>query len=134
MKLQKSWSNLVVGAGVLMVAFAYPHLIDDFLYGIPDEFGLTNPQAQILVGIFSALLFGLFTGVARGASWAYLGTCFVGGFLSLAILLKHVPKMLQPEPYWSGTFSESLNWGLLITSLVLMSLSYLAWRQRTTKH
>jgi hypothetical protein len=131
-KLQKSWNNLVLGAGVLMAAFAYPHLIDDFLYGIPDEFGLTNPQAQVLVGIFSALLFGLFIAVARGGRWAYLGTCFVGGFLSLAILLKHVPKMLRPEPYWSGLFSESLNWGLLITSFVLMVLSYLAWRQRTT--
>ena len=108
-------------------------VIDDFLYGIPDEFGLTNPQTQVLVGVFSVLLFSLIAGAARGLRWAYAGTCFVGGFLSLAIILKHVPKMLLPEPYWSGTFSETLNWGLLVTSFALMVLSFFAFRQKQTK-
>jgi hypothetical protein len=128
-----SWSNLVVGVGVVMAAFAYPHLIDDFLYGIPGEFGLTDPQAQVLVGIFTVFLFCLIAGAARGARWAYVGTCFVGGFLSLAIILKHVSKMLLPGPYWSGVFSKLLNWGLLVTSLVLMVLSYLALRQKAKR-
>jgi len=118
----------VVVAGIVMAAFAYPHLIDDFLNGIPDEFGLTDPQAQVLVGIFTVLLLSLIVGAARMARWAYGGTCFIGGFLSLAIILKHVPGMLLPEPYWSGVFSESLNWGLLVTSFILMVVSFLALR------
>ena len=130
MKEPQSWSNLVVGAMVVMATFAYPHLIDDFLYGIPDEFGLTDPQAQVLAGIFTTLLFGLIAGAARGARWAYAGTGFVGGFLSLAIILKHVPKMLLPEPYWSGAFSEFLNLGLLVSSFAAMLLSYLALKQK----
>jgi hypothetical protein len=130
MKGVRSWSSLVVGAAVLMTAFAYPHLVDDFLYGIPHEFGLTNQQAQVLVGCFTAALFILIAGAARGLRWAFAGTAFVGGFLLLAVLLKHVPGMLQPGPYWSGAFSETLNWGLLVTSFTLMILSFLALKQK----
>jgi hypothetical protein len=32
MDKNRFWSNLVIGAGTVMVAFAIPHLIDDFLY------------------------------------------------------------------------------------------------------
>jgi len=113
-----------------MAAFAYPHLIDDFLYGIPDEFGLTDPQTQVLVGVFTVMLFSLIAGAAREARWAYVGNSFVGGFLSLAVILKHVPGMLLPEPYWSGVFSETLNWGLLVTSFALMVLSFRALKEK----
>jgi hypothetical protein len=34
MDKNRFWSNLVIGAGTVMVAFAIPHLIDDFLYQI----------------------------------------------------------------------------------------------------
>jgi hypothetical protein len=113
-----------------MAAFAYPHLIDDFLFGVPDEFGLTNQQTQVMVGVFTIILFSLIVGAAREARWAYAGTAFVGGFLSLAILLKHIPKMLLPEPYWSGAFSEALNWGVLVTGFILLVTSLLAIRQK----
>jgi hypothetical protein len=132
MKKPRSWSNWVVGTGIVMAAFAYPHLVDDFLFGIPAEFGLSNPQAQVLVGIFTVVLFGLVAGAAREKRWAYAGTTFIGGFLSLAIILKHLPKMLLPEPYWNGAFSETLIWGLLVTSFALMVLSLLGFR-RTRK-
>lgn len=119
----------MVGTGIVMVVFAYPHLVDDFLFGIPAEFGLSNPQAQVLVGIFTVLLFVLVAGAAREKRWAYAGTAFIGGFLSLAIILRHLPKMLLPEPYWSGAFSETLIWGLLVTSFSLMVLSLLGLRR-----
>lgn len=133
MKGTQMWSNRVVGAGVVMAAFAYPHLIDDFLYGIPKEFGLTDPHAQVLAGIFSVILFTAFIAAARGLHWGYAGTAFIGGFLALAVLLKHVPLMLQPGPYWSGLFSETLNWGLLVSSLGLMVLSLLALRRQAAE-
>jgi hypothetical protein len=133
MKALNSWSDRVVGIGVVMAAFAYPHLIDDFLYGIPEEFGLSDPQAQVLVGFFTALLFILMTAAARRVRWAYAGMGFLGGFLSLAIILKHVPAMLRPEPYWSGEFSESLNWGLLVTSFILMVVSFVAFSREPQK-
>ena len=129
----RKWSNRVVGVGLLMVAFAYPHLIDDFLYDIPQEFGLTNQSAQVLTGLFSLLLFAIFIAAARASRWGYAAAGFMGGFLALAVLLKHVPEMLLPEPYWSGLFSETLNWGLLVSGCALMFISFLAFRRTTNR-
>ena len=36
--------------GIILVGVAIPHLIDYFLFGIPNEFGLTNLQARYLQG------------------------------------------------------------------------------------
>ena len=49
-------NKLVLLNGAILVGVAIPHLIDDFLYGIPEEFGLTNMVAQALSGLFSVLL------------------------------------------------------------------------------
>jgi hypothetical protein len=127
----RKWSNRVLGAGLVMVTFAYPHLIDDFLYNVPQEFGLTNQVAQGLAGLFSLLLLAVFCAAARGNRWGYAGTGFLGGFLALAVLLKHVPKMMLPEPYWSGVFSETLNWGLLVSGGALMLISFLSFQRVT---
>jgi hypothetical protein len=130
----KKWSNWVVGTGIVMIGFAFPHLIDDFLFDIPAEFGLTNLRAQVLAGIFSIQLFLIFAAAARGVRWAYGFTCFWGVFLALACILKHLPRMLQPESYWSGAFSETLIWGLLVSSLALATVSVLAlWKTRNRK-
>ena len=56
MRTKQQWSNLVLLFGLILVAFASPHLIDDFLYDIPAEFGLTNQQTQILSGVFYVAL------------------------------------------------------------------------------
>ncbi len=125
---ERKWSNRVLGFGLVMVAFVYPHLIDDFLYDIPSEFGLTNQVTQVLAGVFSLFLFAVFCAAARGNRWGYAGVAFMGGFLALAVLLKHVPKMLLPEPFWSGVFSETLNWGLLASGTALMLVSVQAFR------
>lgn len=122
------WSNLVIGAGTVMVAFAIPHLIDDFLYQIPEEFGLTNPQAQLLAGIFAAILIVVFSLAARGNRSGYIGAAFLGAFLALAVILKHIPKILLPEPYWGGWFSEALILGLMVSGVILTAVSLRALR------
>jgi hypothetical protein len=115
--------NLVMVNGVVLAAVAIPHLIDDFLFGIPEEFGLTNIQAQCLAGVFAALLIVVFSLAARGRRWGFLGTAFMGGFLALAGILKHVPLMLRPGAYWSGLFSEALIWALIVSGISLLILS-----------
>jgi hypothetical protein len=49
-------SNRVVCASIVVAGVGAAHLIDDFLYGVPAEFGLTDPPAQVLAVIFFALL------------------------------------------------------------------------------
>jgi hypothetical protein len=120
--------NLVLINGAIMVGVAIPHLIDDFLFEIPEEFGLSNIQAQILAGFFAAMLIAVFSLAARGYRWGYIGTAFLGGFLALAGILKHVPRILQPGPYWSGLFSEILIGALILSGISLMIISIHALR------
>ena len=122
------WSNLVIGVGLALVLFSAPHLIDDFLYGIPEEFGLTNQQTQILAGIFHVQLIVFFVLAARKRKVGYYGFIFWGIFLALAGILKHLPKILKPEPYWSGPFSETLIIGMIFAGIVLAITSSLAIR------
>ena len=122
------WSNLVIGVGLVLVLFSAPHLIDDFLYGIPEEFGLTNQQTQVLAGIFHVQLIVFFVLAARKRKTGYYGLVFWGIFLALAGILKHLPKILKPEPYWSGPFSETLIIGMIFAGIVLAITSILAIR------
>jgi hypothetical protein len=124
----RSLENLILVNGIILVGVAIPHLIDDFLYGIPEEFGLSNMNAQILAGIFSVILLWIFFQVGRGNQTGTLGACVLGIFLALAGTLKHVPRMLKPGPYWSGAFSESLIIALILSGLSLSGLAgYVLW-------
>jgi hypothetical protein len=123
-----TWSNLVISVGSVLVFFSAPHLIDDFVYDIPKEFGLTNQQTQILAGIFHVQLIVFFVLVARERKAGYYGTLFWGVFLALAGILKHLPEILKPEPYWSGVFSEALIIGIIIVGIILAITSILALR------
>jgi hypothetical protein len=122
------WGNFVIGVGLVLVFFSAPHLIDDFLYGIPEEFGLTNQQTQVLAGLFHVQLIVFFVLVARERKAGYYGTLFWGIFLALAGILKHLPEILKPEPYWSGPFSENLIIGMMIAGIALSITSMLALR------
>jgi hypothetical protein len=128
MNRTRSFHNLVLINGTILVGVAIPHLIDDFLYGIPAAFGLTNIQAQILAGVFSVLLIVIFSLVARGRRGGAIGSAILGGFLALAGILRHVPRMLQPGPYWSGPFSEIMIVLLILSGISLLILSIIALR------
>jgi len=128
MNSNSTWGNLVILIGAIMVGFAIPHLIDDFLFNVPVDFGLSNIQAQFLAGVFSAILIVVFSLAARGKKLGYIGASFLGGFLSLAGILKHMPRILKPGPYWSGLFSEILIIGLIMSGILLLIVSILALR------
>ena len=87
MNESEKWSNRVIVVGLVLIRFTAPHLIDDFLYGIPEDFGLTNQQTQVLAGIFLVQLTALFVLVARKCKVGLYGTLFWGVFLSLAGIL-----------------------------------------------
>jgi hypothetical protein len=129
MERARGWGNLVLVNGAILTGVAIPHLIDDFLFDIPEEFGLSNMQAKILAGIFAVMLIVVFSLAARGQRWGFFGTAFLGGFLALAGILKHVPRILDPGPYWSGPFSEILIGTMIVSGSSLLVLSLLALRR-----
>lgn len=127
-------SNAVIFVLTALTFFAIPHLIDDFLFGIPAEFGLTNQGAQILSGWFSVILVLIFVLVARDRPIGYYLSAFLGAFLALAVILRHIPRMTQPGPYWSGWFSELLIYGVGVSGIVTLVLSVMALTKKSGLH
>ena len=122
------WSNRVVGVAAIMVGFAVAHLIDDFLYGVPGDFGLTDPPVQALAGVLFAILAVLIALAARGRAAGFLGTACFGAFLFAADTAKHVDEVLFDHPYRAGLISKAFEVGLMLSGLALAVVSYAAWR------
>ena len=103
----------------LLGFFSFPHLIDDFLFGIPEEFGISIHATQVLSGLFWVLYALILKGLVINKRWGLSWGIFMGSFLALAGILKHIPLIIKPGPYWSGWFSETLIIGMIITGILL---------------
>jgi hypothetical protein len=126
--MKKEHSSRMVLLYIVLAFFAVPHLIDDFLFGIPAEFGISVHLAQVLSGVFIVVYLGILVLLARGKKSGLYSTMGMGGFLALAGILKHLPRILQPGPYWSGWFSEFLILGLILFGLaVLVAGLFITW-------
>lgn len=118
--MQKNYlRSIPVRLYILLGLFAFPHLIDDFLFDIPKDFGISNQTAQILSGVFMVLYMVILRVLVLGKKSGLYSAMFMGSFLALAGILKHIPLILQPGPYWSGWFSETLIIGMIISGLGL---------------
>lgn len=53
----------------------------------------------------------------------------IGIFLALVEILKHVPLIIQPGPYWSGWFSEGLIFGLILSGIAGAGAALLALKE-----
>ncbi len=104
-----------------MSFFDIPHLIDGFLFAIPDEFDLSIQGARILSGIFTVFLVLSIALAAQDRLAGYYLCLFWGSFLALASILKHIPHMIRSGSYWSGWFSGFLIYGLIVSDLGLRS-------------
>ena len=123
----KNWPIVLYLA---LAVFSIPHLIDDFLFDIPLEFGITNRTAQILAGLFILIFLVIFMEIIREKRRGLFGAIFMGTFLALAGLLKHIPLMIIPGPYWSGWFSEGLIIGMMLSGILLTAASVLMLRSK----
>ncbi len=100
--------------------FSIPHLIDDFLFDIPADFGISIHLSQLLAGIFIVIYLGILILLARGKKGGLYSAMGMGAFLALAGILKHIPLIIQPGPYWSGWFSEGLIFGMILSGLAII--------------
>jgi len=117
MKTQKNNQKGVITFYLALAFFAIPHLIDDFLFGIPKEFGIPVQLAQFLAGPFIVIYLVILIPLARGKRAGVISAMSMGIFLALAGILKHIPLMIQPGPYWSGWFSEMLIVGMILSGM-----------------
>lgn len=104
---------------LVLAFFSIPHLIDDFLFDIPAEFGISVHLSQFLAGVFILIYLGILIPLARNKQGGVIGAISMGIFLALAGILKHIPLIIQPGPYWSGWFSEGLIFGMILSGIGL---------------
>lgn len=129
----RRWSNRVVAVSSIFAGFGAAHLIDDFLYGVPAEFNLTNSPTQFLALAFFVALTGLIALAGRGSRTSYQGLITIGLLLALADTLKHIPEIVGSVTYRSGTASVFFALGLIISGLVTAAVAWLALRQHGTQ-
>ncbi len=104
MNQSERWSNRVVVAAVVLTGIGAAHLIDDFLYGVPADFGLSNEFGQALAVAYFIMASLLLVLAARGNKTGYIGNMGFGLFLLLADTLKHGSEGLFSGPWRSGPF------------------------------
>ena len=121
----------VIAFYLLLAFFAIPHLIDDFLYGIPADFGISVRLAQFLGGVFIVIYLGILIFLVQGRKRGVIAAIGMGTLLALAGILKHIPLMILPGPYWSGWFSEGLIIGLIMSGLGVAGAGIAALRTAT---
>ena len=127
----RCWSNRVVVIASIFAGFGAAHLIDDFIYGVPAEFNLSNPPTQFLALAFFAALTGLIALAARGSRASYQGLITIGLLLALADTLRHVPEILRSATFRSGAASIIFSVGLIVSGLVTAFVACLALRQHS---
>ena len=119
----------MVLAASIFAGFGVAHLIDDFLFGVPAEFNLSNQAAQVLGLAFFAALTGLAALAGRGSRTSYVGFMVIGTLLAVADVLEHLPEILRVGPWRSGLASKVFSIGLIVSGLAVALVSYLAWRE-----
>lgn len=129
MKLAREKYSSVVFFYLILAFFSIPHLIDDFLFDIPAEFGISVHLSQFLAGIFILIYLGILILLARGIRGGVIGAISMGIFLALAGILKHIPLIVLPGPYWSGWFSEGLIFGMILSGIGLAIAGFLALKK-----
>ena len=114
---------------LVLAFFAVPHLIDDFLFDIPSEFGISVHLSQFLAGVFILIYLGILIPLARGKRRGVIAAISMGIFLALAGILKHIPLIIKPGPYWSGWFSEGLIFGMILSGIGVAVLGIMALKR-----
>jgi hypothetical protein len=127
MSQSKRWSNRVVVTAVLLTGFGAALLIDDFLYGVPADFGLSNKFSQVLAVLYFIITSLLLVLASRGSKAGYFGNLGLGLFLLLVNILKHGSEGLFSGLWNRGLFSRGLAFGTMLTSIGLIIVSYSAW-------
>lgn len=129
MKLATGKFSRVVILYLILAFFSIPHLIDDFLFDIPADFGISVHLTQFLAGVFIVIYLGILIPLARGKKAGVNSAMGMGIFLALAGILKHIPLIIQPGPYWSGWFSEGLIFGMILSGIGLAITGFLALKK-----
>jgi len=115
-------------AGVAFVGFSAAHLIDEFLWGAPQEFHLAVGTTLVLALLFVTALAGLLAGAAMGRPTSIFGLGLIGALIAVADIAKHGPEIITAGPWRSGLVSILLAVGLTLSASLTALFAFVAWR------
>lgn len=118
----------LLAAGTGFVGFSAAHLIDEFLWGAPQEFHLSVEVTLLLALVFVTALAGLLVGAAMRRPASIFGLGWIGALIAVADVSKHGPEIAAPGPWRSGAVSVFLAVGLTLSAALTAVLALITWR------
>jgi len=109
LKKNEALTAIILWGSILSFAVTVPHAIEDFLYGVPRQFGVSNGPAALILGAGYAVQAAGIVGVNRGKRWGLLVTLAVATAWLAGDLLDHLPDLLSSAPYREGASSRLLE-------------------------
>jgi hypothetical protein len=118
---------IIVSAASLLVTL--PHAFEDFVYGVPQEFGLSVMAAGFLVALgYLFQLIGMLLAL-RGRQDGLVLLFLIGLGWTIGAMLDHLPDIIKSDPYRQGAISKVMELLIIGIGLILMVLSAVAIRQ-----
>jgi hypothetical protein len=115
-------------AGVAFVGFSAAHLIDEFLWGAPQEFHLPVETTLVLALLFVTALAGLLVTAAMRRPTSIFGLGLIGALIAVADIMKHGPEIALAGTWRFGPLSVALAAGLTLSAGLTGVLAFLTWR------
>jgi hypothetical protein len=118
----------LLAAGTAFVGFSAAHLIDEFLWGAPQEFHLQVGTTLVLALLFVTALAGLLAGAALRRPVSVFGIGLIGALIAIADVSKHGPEIAMAGVWRSGPLSILLAAGLTLSAVLTAVLAFFVWR------
>jgi len=118
---------IIVSAASLLVTL--PHAFEDFVYGVPQQFGLSVMAAGFLVAtVYLFQLIGMLLAL-KGRRAGLILLFFIGLGWTTGAVLDHLPDIIKSDPYRQGAISKVAELLIICIGLILAVLSAIAIRQ-----
>jgi len=121
-----SWVIIVSAASLLVTL---PHAFEDFVYGVPQKFGLSVMTAGFLIALgYLFQLIGMLL-ASRGRQSGLFLLFFIGLGWTIGATLEHLPDIINSGHYRQGAISKVMELLIIGIGLILTVLSAVAIRQ-----
>jgi hypothetical protein len=110
-----------------------PHVAEDFVYGVPQKYGVSLTQAGLLLaaGYFCQLV-GVVL-LSQGRRTGLVVSFFIGSAWLAAAVWDHLPDLIKGGPYREGPASKLWIAGIIVWSGSLAAASFQTLRHSSRR-
>ncbi|MDP9382794.1 MAG: hypothetical protein M3Q29_22160 [Chloroflexota bacterium] len=118
----------LVALSVTSLLVTLPHSFEDFVAGVPEDYGLTTLSAGgLLALVYAVQVVGILL-ASRRVRLGYWLHLLIGLFWLFGSIYDHLDDVLLAHPYRAGLPSKALEVGIMAVSAGIVTLSALALR------